>query len=620
MDLGSSILSDMIVFSKYAQYIPEKKRRETWEEIVTRNKEMHQRKFPGLADDIEAAYKMVYEKKVLPSMRSLQFGGNAIEKNNIRTYNCAFLPVDSYIAVDEIFYLLLCGTGVGYSVRKKDIDKTPDLTVWSATYIHIIEDSIEGWAMAVRLLLQAYFVPGNSLPVFDYSAIRAKGVPLSSGGLAPGPEPLKKALDTIRELLEVAVVAGQTRLTSLQWHDIICHLSDAVLAGGIRRSAMIVLFDPDDMDMLTCKHWENLKDNYQRFRANNSVALHRDTTTKEQFLKIWKIAEDSKAGEPGIYWTNDHEFGTNPCCEIALRAFQFCNLCEINVSNVVDQEDFNARVRVAALIGTIQASYTHFPYIRSIWKETTEREALLGIGMTGIASGAVMSLDMEEAAQVAKEVNEDVAALIGINKAARVTTVKPSGTSSIVLGCSSGVHAWHDTHYIRRIRLLNNEPLGVYIMDNHPELWEISEDKPATEIVVSVPIRAPDNAITRNESPVDLLERTKRIANEWIRGGHREGSNYNNVSCTVSIKDDEWQLVGEWMWNNREYYAGLSCLPFSDAVYVQAPFETITEEQYNFLMVPMKTVDVTNIIEYKDNTFHEGEAACSAGSCEVNSI
>jgi ribonucleoside-diphosphate reductase alpha chain len=438
---------------------------------------------------------------------------------------------------------------------------------------------------------------------------------ITAGGKAPGPEPLKECLFQIQKILDRK--ENGNRLTALECHDMICYIADAVLSGGIRRAALISLFSFDDEEMLTSKFgtwWEN---NPQRGRANNSAVILRDRIQKEEFLDLWKKIELSNAGEPGFFLTNDKDWGTNPCAEIALRPFQFCNLCEVNVSNLESQEDYNERVKQAAFIGTLQASYTDFHYLRDIWKRTTEKDALIGIGMTGIASGAVLKLNMKEAALIVKEENERVASLIGINKSARCTTVKPSGTTSMVLGTSSGVHAWHDKFYLRRMRLGKNEALYTHLAIHHPELVEDEYFKPQTQAVVAVPQKAPEGAITRSESAVDLLHRLEKIHKEWIKPGHRSGRNTHNVSVTISLKPEEWTEVGEWAWNNRNNYTALSCLPYDNGSYVQAPFETITEEQFNDIIKNLHEIDLSKVVELNDNTDQKGELACAGGACEI---
>jgi ribonucleoside-diphosphate reductase alpha chain len=463
--------------------------------------------------------------------------------------------------------------------------------------------------------MKSYF-RGTSTIHFDYSDIRPKGARLvTAGGKAPGPAPLRECLTKLQGILELK--KDGERLTTIEVHDMVCHIADAVLAGGIRRAALISLFSADDDEMIACKSGDWWELNPQRGRANNSAVLLRSTTEKEQFLDIWKRIEASGAGEPGIYFTNNLEWGTNPCCEIALRPFQFCNLCEVNVSDIESQEDLNNRVKAASLIGTLQAGYSDFHYLREVWKRTTEREALIGVSMTGIGSGAILKYDMEEAAELVKLENERVAKILGINSAARCTTVKPAGTTSLTLGTSSGIHAWHNDYYLRRMRVGKNEAIYTYLSVYHPELLEDCVLRPHDTAILTIPQKAPEGAILRTESPFDLLERVKQVTKEWIKPGHRKGNNSHNVSATVSIKDEEWGTVGEWMWENRKFYNGLSVLNYSGHTYKQAPFEDCTKEEYEELIQTLTNLDLTKVIELADETNLAGEAACAGGACEV---
>jgi ribonucleoside-diphosphate reductase alpha chain len=613
--LETKILSEITTFMKYSKYLPEKQRRENWKELVDRNKEMHLEKFPQLRDEIETAYTFVYDKKILPSMRSLQFAGKPIAINNARLYNCCFLPIDHVDAFSEVMFLLLSGTGVGYSVQRYHVENLPEINKPTKSRRYLVGDSIEGWADAVKVLVTAY-MKGKALPVYDFSDVRPKGAMLlTSGGKAPGPEPLKDCLHNVQKILDRK--NNGEKLTTLEVHDILCYIADAVLAGGIRRSAMISLFDIDDNDMLTCKFgnwWETAP---HRGRANNSAVIVRSKVEAEVFFDLWKKIEMSGSGEPGFFFTNDKDWGMNPCAEISLRPFQFCNLTTIDAGDVETQDDLNTRARAASFIGTLQASYTNFHYLRDIWKKTTEKEALIGVSMTGIASGCVLDLDMKQASNIVKEENARIASLIGTNPAARCTTVKPEGTSSLVLGTSSGIHAWHNEHYIRRIRVGKNESIYTYLMLNHPELLEDEYFKPHLQAVISVPQKAPTGAITRQESALDLLKRVSKVWKEWVKPGHRKGANKNNVSVTVSIKPDEWQEVGDWMWENRENFTALSVLPYSDHSYIQAPFEDITEEQYTELVKTLHTINLDDVVELEDVTNLQGEAACSGGACEI---
>ena len=603
MNITQEILSDIVVYNKYAKYNSNKQRRETW-------------KYPDLKKEINKVYKLVYDKKILPSMRSLQFAGKPIEINNSRIFNCSFLPIDDFRSFSEIMFLLLSGCGVGFSVQQHHIENLPEIHKATKEKRFLIGDSIEGWADAVRAIMKAYMGKSKTMPVFDFRDIRQKGAELVTvGGKAPGPEPLKECLFQIQKVLDRKKEGDS--LLSIEAHDIICHIADAVLSGGIRRAALISLFDLDDEDMLTCKFGAWWEKNPQRGRSNNSAVVIRSKVKKKDFFNLWDKIVASNSGEPGVYFSDDKDWGTNPCCEIALRPYQFCNLCEVNASNIESQEDLNERVKAASFIGTLQASYTDFHYLRSIWRKNTDKDALVGVGMTGIGSGIILDYNLEEAAKIAMDSNKETAKAIGINKAARVTTVKPSGTSSLVLGTSSGIHAWHNDFYIRRMRIGKNEALYTYLLENHPELVEDDFFKPEIQAIISVPQSAPEGAILRTESSIDLLERTKKFNMEWVKAGHRKGSNTNNVSATISVKEGDWGEVGKWMWKNKHTFNGLAVLPYSGGSYKQAPFEDITKEQYNEMVSHLHAINLRYVHEDTDNTSQKESLACSGDSCEV---
>lgn len=617
MDVSNKILSDITVHMKYARYLEHKQRRENWSELVTRNMQMHIKKYPQLEGEITEAYKMVYDKKVLPSMRSMQFGGKPIEVSPNRVYNCAYMPIDDLRSFSEAMFLLLGGTGVGFSVQKHHVEKLPEIRKpnENRTRRYLVSDSIEGWADAVKVLINSYF-KGTSKIRFDYSDIRPKGAKLvTSGGKAPGPQPLRECIVKVKGILRQK--EDGDKLTTIEAHDIMCHIADAVLAGGIRRAALISLFSADDASMIAAKVGNWWETNPQRGRANNSVVLLRHKITEEYFMDLWERVKASGAGEPGFYFSNDKDWGTNPCCEIALRPYQFCNLTEVNVSDVTTQEELEQRAKVAAFLGTLQAGYTDFHYLRPVWQRTTEKDALVGVSMTGIASGGVLNLDMNKAALEVKKENRRVAMQIGINPAARTTCVKPAGTTSLTLGTSSGIHAWHNEYYIRRLRVGKNEAIYGYLSQNHPELVEDEFFSPHDTAVISAPQRAPDGAITRSESALSLLERVKTVSQKWVKGGHQRGQNTHNVSATITIKPDEWETVGKWMWENRDHYNGLSVLPFSDHTYKQAPFEDCDKETYDRMLQSLTNVNLDLINEEDDDTNLSGELACAGGSCEI---
>ena len=1035
--MDKKALSDITVFNKYAKFNPELGRRESWEEICMRNMRMHQEKHPSVSSEIGRIYeRFVIPKKVLPSMRSLQFGGRPIELAENRIFNCAYMPAENYKFFSELMFLLLGGTGVGYSVQHRHIRQLPAVKLPKSDGVHRfqVQDSIIGWADAVKIVAKAFFNAGT-LPSFDFRDIREKGTELvTTGGKAPGPEPLKLCIERLIGLFRQAV--GR-KLTSLEVHDMACAIADSVRAGGIRRAAMICLFDRHDSGMLSCKSQVpaqivsfsgedspegrkvevldvygtkislTLQDSDlktwvdfgtlpwylvapARARSNNSAVLPRGEVSEEEFQTIMRMVEASGCGEPGIYWTNNPDWGTNPCCvsgdtwvmtdagaqkanelvghdfsvlvdgklypvaqggfwqtgvkpvyrvttkrghevkltadhrlkrvtyksrevrqfewaeladievgenillsshkdaqwgsthteeaakgyilgslvgdgvfmevegkstracldfwgtdarlvatdalelvkavcthradlsvtdqasncgtkvriastglaslaatygiekgsktiteaiertsslfhaaflsglfdadgsvqgnhtkgvsvrltqadmallktaqrmllrlgvnstlytgrlpegyrempdgnggtkpywcqetnelvisgsnvaefakrigfrqpskqqrldallagykrelnrdwfddevvsieligeeavydvtvadvhefcangiqahncEIALRPYQMCNLTEINAGVITSQEEFNAAARAAAFLGTLQATYTNFHYLNPKWREACEEDALLGVSMTGIASGTLADLDQAEAAQEAKKTNADLAQRLGINPAARVTCVKPAGTTSLVLGTSSGIHAWHAPYYLRRMRAGKDEELAIYMARVAPMLVEEDVTDPK-QVVLTFPQKAPAGAAMRTESMLSLLERVKNVSQNWVREGHVSGDNIHNVSCTISVKENEWEQLTAWMWENRDHYNGISVLPFwGSSAYPQLPFEDCTKEQYEALLPYLQAIDISQVFEKNGNGVDlAGEQACAGGACEI---
>ena len=612
-------LADITVFNKYARFNHNAGRRESWTEIVNRNAEMHKTKYPGIAEDIDTVYKnFVHTKKVLPSMRSLQFGGRPILMAENRIFNCAYAPAESTRFFSELMFLLLGGTGMGYSVQARHVNKLPKIKTPESDkeYKFQVQDSIVGWSDAVKVVCKAFFSAGT-LPIFDYRDIRDKGAELiTTGGQAPGPEPLRICIEKLEVILRQAI--GR-KLRPIEVHDMACVIADAVLAGGIRRAAMISLFDRNDEEMLTCKAGEWYINHPARARSNNSAVLPRDEVTQDEFSKLMKRIEESGCGEPGVYWTNNKDWGTNPCCEIALRPYQMCNLTEINAGEIYTQEDFNHAAGAAAFLGTLQAGYTDFHYLNPKWRIACEKDALLGVSMTGIASGTVENLDMVEAVEYVKTMNADMAERIGINPAARTTCVKPAGTTSLVLGTSSGIHAWHAPYYIRRMRAGKDEALAQYMMKAAPGLVE-QDVNVAHQVVLSFPQAAPVGAKVRSEHMLELLERVKDVSVRWVAPGHRDGINQHNVSCTISVMDNQWKLLTRWMWDNRDHYNGISVLPyFGAAAYPQLPFEDITEEQYYEMLPLLEAVDISKVFEMDGSSVDlSNELACSGpDGCEI---
>jgi ribonucleoside-triphosphate reductase len=610
-------LQDYTYYSKYARYNKKAKRRETWNEAVDRVKNMHLTKFAGnikqfpeLADHIEWAFEQVRQKRVLGSQRALQFGGEPILKKHARIYNCTVSFCDRLRFFQEAFWLLLCGCGVGFSVQKHHIAKLPSFSKklpihkqgeWvlikdgRAVKKYLIPDSIEGWSDALGVLLASYF-PHPEFPEyegcyveFDYSLIRPAGSYLSSGsGKAPGPEPLRRSLEIIRSLLDRCCTQGD-RLRPIDAYDIVMHASDAVLSGGVRRSASICLFSPDDEEMAKAKTGNWFTENPQRGRSNNSALLIRNSTSKEDFLKL--IESVKEFGEPGFVWSDSTELVVNPCVEIGMwpvweetgeSGWQFCNLCEQNGRKIKSKEDWVRAATAAAIIGTLQAAYTDFEYLGPITKKIVEREALLGCSITGMMDNPDIIFDPDlqrEMAQLILKVNEEIAPMVGIRPCARATCVKPAGTTSCVLGTGSGIHPHHAKRYLRRIQgnileapLLHFKKINPHAVEK--SVWSAN----GTDEVISFCIEVPDGAKTKNDlDAITLLEHVKLTQQNWVTYGRvKERCTQpwlmHNVSNTINVRPEEWDKVAEFIYENRKYFAGISLLPISgDKDYPQAP-------------------------------------------------
>jgi ribonucleoside-diphosphate reductase alpha chain len=622
LDISNKIASDITVYTKYAKYIPKENRRETWEEIVNRCKAMHIKRYPSIKKLINESFQYVTDKEILPSMRSLQFAGKPIERNNTRVYNCAYHPADKFSFFHQTMFLLLGGTGVGFSVQHRHIDLLPTIKQPNKPRKYLIGDSIEGWADSIKALIKAYFF-GRYLPRFDFSDVREKGTPLkTAGGLAPGPAPLRECLAKMLGIFESKPTGS--RLTSTEVADLTCFIAQAVLSGGIRRSAMICLFDNDDEEMLAYKSGKWGEIHPERGMVNVSAVMERQPRSvatfgpyEPDFQKLWSFIQASNSGEPGVYWTNDTDWGTNPCCEIALKPRQFCNLTTINATTIRDQKDLEERAYYAGVIGTLQAGYTDFHYLGEDWKDNCDEEALLGVSVTGLAdSNRYRGFNWEAATTRVKEANAMVAKAIEIKRAARLTCIKPEGTSSLVLGTSSGIHARHSLYYVRRIRFGKDEPIAVYLQERHPELVVPDQTNPM-QVIVELPIKSPDRSIYRTESALNLLERARYFHEHWVLPGHSTGQNTHNISCTVSIKPEEWDEVGKWMWDHRDDYNGIATMVYDLGDYVQPPHDDITKEKYEEMLKSLKKVDLSNIRETKDGTRLAMEVACSSGKCEI---
>ena len=600
-------LQNYTFVSKYARWLEDKNRRETWKEAVERVKNMMHIKYAdfGISDDINWAYDMMYKKKILGSQRCLQFGGEPILKRNAKLYNCTASYCDRLRFFQECFWLLLCGSGTGFSVQKHHVAKLPTLEHEVEPGVgtkYVIEDSIEGWADALGVLLSSYFSKPvdefkqykNCHIVFDYSNIRTKGSSLSSGvGKAPGFEPLQKGLEKIRALLDRCIANGQKRLRPIDAYDIVMHSSDAVLSGGVRRSASLALFSPDDEDMAKAKTGNWYIENPQRARSNNSALLLKNETTFEEFDSLMQSVKEF--GEPGFIWSESTEMIFNPCVEIGMwpideqsgkSGWQGCNLSTINCSSVIDEEDFYERCKAAAIIGTLQAGFTNLDYLGEISCRIFAREALLGVSLTGTMEKHELVLTekvLKNGAKIAVETNKLMAKAIGINQAARVTCLKPEGTSSSMLGTSSGIHPHHAKRYIRHVQANVLEAPYQHFKSYNPQACERSSwSANNTDEVIKFPIEVPDGAKLKNQLPaVEMLAIVKDAQKNWVYSGKNRSlctQDYlsHNVSNTVTVKPDEWDDVTKYIYDHRKYFAGISLIPQSgDKDYPQAPFTTV---------------------------------------------
>ena len=604
-------LQDYTFVAKYARWIPEKKRRETWNEAVSRVKQMMLDKYaddPKVHEDIEWAYEMMRKKRVLGSQRALQFGGKPIFKHNARIYNCITSFCDRLRFFQECMYLLLCGCGTGFSVQKHHIEKLPQLVrTKNGTKKYVIPDTIEGWSDAVGILVASYFKQDELFPEyvgkninFDYSEIRPAGAFLnSSGGKAPGPEPLKNALSNIRKILDKALkdmeFASKSirKLSSIQAYDIVMHSADAVISGGVRRSATICLFSPDDEEMAKAKTGSWFVDNPQRGRSNNSAILLRDKTTAEQFSELMQSVKEF--GEPGFVFSDSTELIVNPCVEIGMwpvdettgkSGWQACNLSTINCAKIKTEEDFLEACKAASIIGSLQAGFASFPYLGETSENIVKREALLGVSMTGIMEQHEICLSPEvqkAGAKIVKDENKRITKIIGINQAARTTCIKPEGTSSCVLGTSSGIHPHHAKRYIRRVQANKMEPIYNYFREINPRACEESVwSNNDSDDVVAFCVEVPAGAKTKNQvGAIDLLSHVKSTQQSWVIPGTNKKLCtqpwlVHNVSNTINVKPDEWEEVEKFIYKNRKFFCGISLLPITgDKDYPQAPFTAI---------------------------------------------
>ena len=601
--MSLNTLQDYTRIAKYAKYLPEQQRRETWGEQVDRVFDMHQeyfKDFPDVSEHIEYAKAAVLRKDILGSQRILQFGGTPILKHNARVYNCAFGHINRTRAFQELMYLLLCGCGVGFSVQTHHIAELPPASKRNKIIekIYVVPDSIEGWSDAIGVLIASYMggIPefddyiGEKVK-FDYSNIRPAGAPLSSGAKAPGPGGLERAIEKITAIFENSLQGmRRNKLRTIEIYDMIMHAADAVISGGVRRSATIALFSPDDKSMATAKTGNWFIENPQRGRSNNSALLIREETSKETFNQLMSWVKDF--GEPGFIWAENTEMGFNPCVEIGLYpvdvetgkpGWQFCNLAEINGKRANTEEKFYAACRAAAIVGTLQAAYTSFPYVGETTENITKREALLGVSITGMMDNPDVLFDPQiqrNGAKIVKDTNLEISSIIGINPAARTTCVKPAGSTSCILGTASGIHPHHAKRYFRRVQANKQENPVQYFKKINPRAVEKSVWDPngVTEVITFL-CEVPSGAKTKNQiDALSLLESVKTTQQNWVRyGANKELCTKpwlsHNVSNTIHVKQDEWELITDYIYNNRKYFAGISLIPNSgDKDYPQAPF------------------------------------------------
>ena len=601
-------LQNYTFVGKYARWIPEKKRRETWKESVERVKGMMLESYPSVTEEIEWAYDMMNRKRVLGSQRALQFGGSPVLKHNARIYNCIASYIDRPRFFQECMYLLLCGCGTGFSVQKHHVEKLPDLVQKyksNGTKKFTIPDTIEGWSDAVGVLVSSYLEQDELFPEyvgktvsFDYSEIRPAGSYLSSSsGKAPGPEPLKKALSSIKKVLDKAIKEAEfsatKKLRPIDVYDVVMHAADAVISGGVRRSATICLFSADDEEMALAKTGNWFHDNPQRGRSNNSALLVRGSTTSEQFSQLMNSVKEF--GEPGFVWSDSTELIVNPCVEIGLypvdeetgeTGWQACNLSTVNCAKIKTKEEFFESCRAASIDGTLQAGFSKMAYLGEVTERILRREALLGVSMTGIMERHDICLDpdiQKEGARVVKKTNKDLAKKIGINTAARTTCVKPEGTASCILGTSSGIHPHHAKRYIRRVQANKMEDIYQHFKKTNPRaceesVWSAND----SDDVICFCIEVPAGSKLKNQiGAIGLLEYVKSTQQNWVMTGRNDSLCVkpflqHNVSNTINVKPEEWEDVEKFIYKNRKYFCGVSLLPLSgDKDYPQAPFTTV---------------------------------------------
>ena len=612
--------------SRYARWMPDESRRETWEETVNRYTSFFKNRFPDTFPDQEVN-KAIQDLNVMPSMRCLMSAGAALERDEIAGYNCSFIAIDSPKAFDEVMYVLMCGTGVGFSVERQFTNNLPTIAEeFHETDTTIrVKDSRIGWASAYRELISLLY--SGRVPKWDTSGIRPAGARLKTfGGRASGPKPLE---DLFQFTVHTFKKAAGRKLNSLECHDIVCKVADIVIVGGVRRSALISLSNLTDDRMRNAKNGAWWESDVQRALANNSVA-YTEKPDVGIFLKEWTTLYESKSGERGLFNrvaatkkassngrrdVDGFEYGTNPCGEIILRSKGLCNLSEVVIREGDTLADLKEKVRIATIIGTFQSTLTNFRYLRSDWRKNQEEERLLGVSMTGIMDHPVLSKPTEETVKWLTElkehaikINKEWAERLGIPVSAAITTVKPSGTVSQLVGCSSGIHPAYSQYYIRTVRMDNKDPLTLFFktqgVPNEPDVT-----KPSDITIFSFPQKGTESGVTRNETnAIEQLKLYSVYQKNWTE---------HNPSITVYYKDNEFLTIGDWIYNNFSDVSGVSLLPHSDHVYKQAPYQEITKEEYETFVASFPLIDWGNLKEEEDTTTGTQELSCTAGVCEV---
>ena len=619
---------EYIAASRYARFVDEKHRRETWEETVNRYVEYIFSRTPAVTENTELKneiFDAIHNLELMPSMRAMMTAGKSADRDNTCVYNCSYLPIDDPKSFDEAMFILLCGTGVGFSVESKYINRLPEVpeNLFDSEHTIVVHDSKEGWAKSLRLLL-AHLWAGE-IPKWNVESVRPAGARLKTfGGRASGPEPL---VDLFNFSVNIFKHAQGRKLNSLECHDLMCKIGEVVVVGGVRRSAMISLSDLDDERIRHAKAGQWWQTAPHRALANNS-AVYNETPTVGKFMEEWLSLYNSHSGERGIFNREaakktvekyghrdpNFEFGTNPCSEIILRPYQFCNLTEAVVRHDDTKETLMRKVRIASILGTIQATFTKFPYLRKVWQRNTEEERLLGVSLTGIYDNPLLTTQGEELnglltelREEARRANEEFAELLGIPKSSAITCVKPSGTVSQLVDSASGIHPRHSKFYIRRVRGDKKDPLTQFLISQGiPN--EACVYKPDQTVVFSFPIKAPDGITRSDVTPISHLSLWLTYQRYWCE---------HKPSVTISVEEKDWPAVGAWTWENFSEISGVSYLPYDGGTYRQAPYEECSQEDYESLKASLPKINWEDFKENTDNVEGAQQLACSAGACEI---